>query len=116
MRQHKSQRVRTEQIKFWATPEEKALIQQKMQLAEIRNMGAYLRKMAIDGYVIRLNLLELKEVIRLLGIANNNLNQIVRKLHATGRIYDADIQEVNDRMDMTYKELRALIQKLISIQ
>ncbi len=116
MRQNKSQRARTEQIKFWATPEEKALIQQKMQLAEILNMGAYLRKMAIDGYVIRLNLPELKEVIQLLGIANNNLNQIARKLHATGRIYDADLQEVNDRMDQTYKELRSLIQKLTSIQ
>mgnify|MGYP002087627730 CR=1 FL=1 len=55
-------------------------------------MGAYLRKMAIDGYVIKLELPELKEMIRLLGIANNNINQIARSLNSTGRIYETDIQ------------------------
>ena len=52
-------RNRTEQIKFWATPEEKDLILQKMELYGTGNMGAYLRKMAIDGYVIKLELPEL---------------------------------------------------------
>ena len=47
-------RNRTEQIKFWATPEEKELILKKMELYGTSNMGAYLRKMAIDGYVIKL--------------------------------------------------------------
>ena len=58
-------RNRTEQIKFWATPEEKDLILKKMELYGTSNMGAYLRKMAIDGYVIKLELPELKEMIRL---------------------------------------------------
>ena len=66
-------RNRTEQIKFWATPEEKALILQKMALYGTGNMGAYLRKMAVDGYVIKLELPELKEMIRLLGIANSRI-------------------------------------------
>ena len=95
-------RNRTEQIKFWATPEEKALILQKMALYGTGNMGAYLRKMAIDGYVIKLDLPELKEMIRLLGIANNNINQIARSLNSTGRIYEADIQEIRDRIDGLY--------------
>ena len=59
-------RNRTEQIKLWATPEEKELILRKMELYGTSNMGAYLRKMAIDGYVIKLELPELKEMIRLL--------------------------------------------------
>ena len=67
-------RNRTEQIKFWTTPEEKELILRKMELYGTSNMGAYLRKMAIDGYVIKLELPELKEMIRLRGIANNNIN------------------------------------------
>ena len=83
-------RNRTEQIKFWATPEEKDLILKKMELYGTSNMGAYLRKMAIAGYVIKLELPELKEMIRLLGIANNNINQIARSLNSTGRIYEAD--------------------------
>ena len=53
-------RTRTVQIKFWATPEEKELIEKKMALTGIVHMGAYLRKMAIDGYVVNLEIQEFK--------------------------------------------------------
>ena len=108
-------RNRTEQIKFWATPEEKDLILQKMELYGTSNMGAYLRKMAIDGYVIKLELPELKEMIRLLGIANNNINQIARSLNSTGRIYEADIQEIRDRIDGLYDYARKILDSLSKI-
>ena len=108
-------RSRTEQIKFWATPEEKDLILKKMELYGTGNMGAYLRKMAIDGYVIKLELPELKEMIRLLGIANNNINQIARSLNSTGRIYEADIQEIRDRIDGLYDYARKILDSLAKI-
>ena len=108
-------RNRTEQIKFWATPEEKDLILKKMELYGTSNMGTYLRKMAIDGYVIKLELPELKEMIRLLGIANNNINQIARSLNSTGRIYEADIQEIRDRIDGLYDYARKILDSLAKI-
>lgn len=108
-------RNRTEQIKFWATPEEKDLILKKMELYGTSNMGAYLRKMTIDGYVIKLELPELKEMIRLLGIANNNINQIARSLNSTGRIYEADIQEIRDRVDGLYDYARKILDSLARI-
>ena len=108
-------RNRTEQIKFWATPEEKDLILKKMELYGTGNMGAYLRKMAIDGYVIKLELSELKEMIRLLGIANNNINQIGRSLNSTGRIYETDIQEIRDRVDGLYDYARKILDSLAKI-
>ena len=108
-------RNRTEQIKFWATPEEKELILRKMELYGTSNMGAYLRKMAIDGYVIKLELPELKEMIRLLGIANNNINQIARSLNSTGRIYETDIQEIRDRIDGLYDCARKILDSLAKI-
>ena len=55
-----------------------------MALTGIVHMGAYLRKMAIDGYVVNLEIQEFKEIIRLLGIANNNINQIAHKMHSFG--------------------------------
>lgn len=117
MRVHKDppERKRTEQIKFWATPEERELILKKMELSGIINMGAYLRKMAIDGYVIRLELPELKEMVRLLGIANNNINQIARTLHSTGRIYEEDLDEVKSRIDGLYEEARKILNQLAMI-
>ena len=108
-------RNRTEQIKFWATPEEKDLILKKMELYGTGNMGAYLRKMAIDGYVIKLELPDLKEMIRLLGIANNNINQIARSLNSTGRIYKTDIQEIRDRIDGLYDYARKILDSLAKI-
>ena len=108
-------RNRTEQIKFWATPEEKDLILKKMELYGTSNMGAYLRKIAIDGYVIKLELPELKEMIRLLGIANNNINQIARSLNSTGRIYEADIQEIRERVDGLYDYARKIMDSLSTI-
>ena len=108
-------RNRTEQIKFWTTPEEKDLILKKMELYGTGNMGAYLRKMAIDGYVIKLELPELKEMIRLLGIANNNINQIARSLNSTGWIYEADIQEICDRVDGLYDYARKILDSLAKI-
>lgn len=108
-------RKRTVQIKFWATPEEKELILKKMALAKIINMGGYLRKMAIDGYVIRLDITDLKEMIRLLGIANNNINQIARSLNSTGRIYEADLKEIHDRIDGLYDYARKILESLTKI-
>ena len=110
-----SKRNRTEQIKFWATSEEKELILKKMELYGTSNMGAYLRKMAIDGYVIKLELPDLKEMIRLLGIANNNINQIARSLNSTGRIYEADIQEIRERVDGLYDNARKILDSLSKI-
>jgi len=108
-------RKRTVQIKFWATPEEKELILKKMALAKIINMGGYLRKMAIDGYVIRLDITDLKEMIRLLGIANNNINQIARSLNSTGQIYEADLKEIHDRIDGLYDYARKILKSLAKI-
>ena len=53
-------RKRTVQIKFRVTEEERALIEQKMKLVPTRNMEAYLRKMAIDGYIIQIDHADIK--------------------------------------------------------
>jgi len=52
-------------------------------------MGAYLRKMAIDGYVVKLDLPELRELVSLLRYSSNNINQLTRRVHETGRVYAA---------------------------
>ena len=109
-------RTRTVQIKFWATPEEKELIEKKMALTGIVHLGAYLRKMAIDGFVVNLEIQEFKEIIRLLGIANNNINQIAHKFNATGSIYDADLEEVRTRIDGLYDETRKILIQLSKIK
>lgn len=70
---------------FWATQEEYDLIQKNMALSGSTNLSAFLRKMAIDGMVIRLDMPEIQEMLHLLRRASANINQIARHLHDIGR-------------------------------
>ena len=108
-------RSRSRQVKFWVNEEEYELLQKKMEAAGGVNQGAYIRKMILDGYIVNLDIPELKEIIRLLSITSNNVNQMARQLHSTGRIYQQDIREVEAQLEQNYKMLRKLITKLSKI-
>ena len=86
-------------IRFFVTDQEYELIEAKMALLGTRNMSAYLRKMAIDGQAIRLEVPELKEIIRLLRYASNNINQLAKRANETGSIYAVDIEGLRDSFD-----------------
>ena len=88
-------RKREVQVNFRVSPEELALIEQKMSQLGTKNREAYLRKMALDGYVVQLDLPELKELVSLLRRSSNNLNQLTRRVHETGRVYDADLEDIS---------------------
>ena len=81
------------------TEKERTLICEKMAQYGTRNMGAYLRKMAIDGYVVRLETKELSEMISLLRRSSNNLNQYAKRAHETGSVYAADVDDVRKQFN-----------------
>ena len=108
-------RSRSRQVKFWVNEEEYELLQKKMEAASGVNQGAYIRKMILGGYIVNLDIPELKEIIRLFSITSNNVNQMARQLHSTGRIYQQDIGEVEAQLEQNYKMLRKLITKLSKI-
>ena len=89
-----SNRKRTVQIKFRVTEEERALIEEKMKLIPTRNMAAYLRKMAIDGYVIQVDHSDIKVMTAEIQKIGVNINQIARRANATGIVYQEDIEEI----------------------
>lgn len=93
-----SNRKRDIRLRFRVTPEERALIEEKMTQVGTSNMEAYLRKMSIDGYILKLNLPEIKEVISLLQRSSNNLNQIAKRTNQTGRLYGEDTPEARTLM------------------
>ena len=95
---------------------DRELIKRRMDEAGIRNMSAYIRKMAIDGYVIRLDLKDVKEVSRLMGINSNNLNQYAKKANETGSIYLRDIKVLQEQHEEIWEELRKINLKLASIR
>ena len=89
-----AKRKRDMQLNFRVSAEELAVIEQKMSQFGTSNREAYLRKMALDGYVVKLELPELKELVSLMRRSSNNLNQLTRKVHETGRVYDADLEDI----------------------
>lgn len=110
------ERKRDKQLKIWVSQEEQELIRQKMAEFGTENMGAFVRKMVIDGYILKLDIPELKEIIRLLGPMGNNVNQMARKLNAGGSIYREDIAEVNTKLDAIYKQLEKILKRLAKIK
>lgn len=91
-------RKRNIQMKFYVTEEEKRLIKQKMDQLPTQRYGAYLRKMAIDGYVIYTNTADIKAFTVELAAIGRNINQIAKKLNAGGNAYQADMEEIKERL------------------
>lgn len=108
-------RNRPIQVKFRVTPEERKLIDRRMAQAGTLNMAAYLRKMAIDGYVVKLELPELRDQISLLRRTSNNFNQIAKRVNSTGRIYDDDIHEMKMQLEQLWEMSNRVLEKLASI-
>ena len=87
-------RKRNIQIKFYVTEEERALIEQKMKLVPTRNMAAYLRKIAIDGYIIQIDHADIKAMTAEIQKIGVNVNQIAKRVNSTGSVYQEDIEEI----------------------
>ncbi len=102
-------RKRNIQMKFWVTEEEKRLIDEKMKQLPTQRYGAYLRKMAIDGYIIYTDTKDIKEMNRTLFSIGRNINQIAKKLNAGGPAYQADIQEIRERLDQIWQLQRHIL-------
>ena len=88
---------RTIHYSFKATPEEDAMIQRKMERAGIKNQSAFIRRIVLGGLILHLDLPELKNAKRLMGNLSNNVNQIARRLHEGGSIYETEMDEIVER-------------------
>ena len=110
-----AKRKRDVPVLFWVSAEELELIHQKMQQYGTENLSAYLRKMALDGYVVKLDLPELKELVSLMRRSSNNLNQLTRRVHETGRIYDADLEDISRRQEALWDGVHQVLTQLAKL-
>ena len=102
-------RKRNIQMKFWVTEEEKQLIDEKMSQLPTKRYGAYLRKMAIDGYIIQVDTTDIREMTKALGSIGRNINQIAKRVNAGGPAYQADMEEIRERMDQIWQLQRRIL-------
>ncbi len=109
-------REREVQLAFRVTEAERRLIEDKMKLFGTVNMSAYLRKMAIDGYIVKLDLPQINEMMSLLRRTSSSLNQIAKRLNSTGRAYAEDISEIRQRQDEIYSSVREILSKIALVK
>ena len=95
---------------------DKERIQAKMEEAGILNMSAYIRKMALDGICVRLDLAEVRQLIVLLQRCSNNLNQYAKRANETGSVYAADIEDLQSRLDEIWELSRQSLARLANIR
>lgn len=107
---------RTVRILLRLTPSEEQRIRQKMQQVGIRCRAAYIRKMAIDGYCIHLDIKDLKRVSFLLSNMANNLNQYAKQANTTGAIYKKDIDDLKQRQEEILTVMKEILRKLEKLQ
>ena len=106
---------RNVQMHFRVTKSEAERIHEKMDEIGVRSLGAYLRKMALDGYCINLDLRDVKEFVSLLRRCSNNLNQYAKRASETDSIYQDDIKDVQERLDQVWEAAKEMLVHLSSI-
>ena len=87
-------RKRQIQVKFFISEQEQKLIHGKMQMLKTENFSAYMRKMAVDGYIINMDYTDIKAMTAEIQKIGVNINQIAKRVNTTGSIYEQDIKEI----------------------
>lgn len=107
--------TRDKWVHFVMTGDEYERMRRKMEEIGIRNQSSYLRKMALDGYCVNLDLRDVKEVVSLLRYCSNNLNQYAKRANETGSIYAEDIQDLKQRQLEIWEATKEILARLATI-
>ena len=89
--------------------EEHNALKEKMSRIGITNQEAFIRKMILDGLVVRLELPELKDMISLLRYTSNNINQIAKRLNEKGRIYQDDLEAIQNKQEQLWDKANEIM-------
>ena len=108
-------RDRTIRVETLFSSGEYRMLRDRMKEADVRSMGPFIRKMALNGYIIKLDITEIYELTSLLRRYSNNLNQVAKKANATGSIYSADIAEIQRQQDEIWETIKEILARLASI-
>ena len=110
-----AQQRRPIELKFHVTPEEKAVIEKKKAQIGANCTAAYSRKMALDGYVVKLDFPELRQWSSTQRRISNNFNQLAKRVNSTNRIYQTDIENMRAMIDQLWDAINELLIRLAAI-
>ena len=106
---------RDQQLHFRVSKPELERIRNKMETSGILSIGSYLRKMALDGYCLHLDLPQLRRMAYLLQMCSNNLNQYAKRANECGKVYAADMDDLRQRLDELIDIGKQILSKLAEL-
>ena len=109
------QNKKTVRVEVVMSEQDAELVKGRMAELGITNLSAYLRKMAVDGYIIHLDMGDIQEMVRLLRICSNNLNQYAKRANETGSVYAADVEDLRTRLDGLWDGMDKLLRGFANI-
>ena len=108
-------RPRNVNLAFRVTEEERKMIERRMAQAGMQNMRAFIVKMAGEGEINRIDLSSVREMVRLLSNATNNINQIAKRANQTHSVYASDLNEVRRHYEEIWGQAKAILQELAKL-
>lgn len=109
-------REREIQVKFFVNDEELKCIELRMKISGISNRSHFLRKMALSGYILQLQLPEINRLLMLMSNTTSNLNQISRKVNSGGNLLGADIDYLRQDYDRIWNMLNEILIKMMDFK
>ena len=109
-------RIRCVKLMTRVTEEEYAQIQARMALVGTGNLSAFLRKLALDGRIVLLDMDEIKTLVSILRRTSANVNQIAKRVNSTSRVYESDLAEIQNRLGELWLALDEVLRKLAVIE
>ena len=106
---------RTVKLNFWVTPDEEKKIRERMARLGITNISAYFRKTSIDGYVINLDMSDLRELIYLLRKTSGNVNQVAKHCNEVGGVMAADVEYIKNQLDKLWEAANGVLKSLAAL-
>lgn len=108
-------RVRSVPIQVWVRPDELEAIRGRMAEAGVHNMSAYIRKMALNGFVLNIDLAPVRELVSLQRRCANNLNQVAIQANTYGGVYPEEIKALQRDYEKLWEPLSGLLKKLAAV-
>ena len=109
-------RKRNIRVVFYLDENEAELVTEKMAAAGIRNREAYIRKMVMDGYIVRLDLSDVRKMVRLLSNATSNLNQIAKRANETRSVFESDIKDLQAHYEKLWEQAEEILRGLAKVR
>ncbi len=109
-------RERKNELKIYLSDDEQYILEQKVKVSGMRDKSSFLRHLILYGYVYDIDYSDLREYNTALAKIGNNLNQIAKRMNATGNVYKADVNEVKELMQKVWHTQKSMLSRQPSVK